>query len=337
MTETTMRAMTRRLRAALAATALGTLAFAGSASAEETLRAVAAFPKPLAFTQSFIGFIDLVNERGKGVVQIQYVGGPEVFPQNQQMDAVKRGVVDMHYGPASFHIGAMPEADAWVGSTVTAMEARKNGGFAVMQEAFREKLGVELLAHIDSGIEFHIYTTKEPERTADGGVNLDGRQLRSQPIYKSFFESLGAVPISVPVPDVYTGLERNTFDGAGWPVVTIQDLSWDKFLKYRIDPGFYQTDLAIVVNPEKWAGLSEEARKLISETAVEYEKLSYDRFQQMIAETDEKVQADGMTIVELKGEAAETFLDKAYDSAWARMKAAGTPRYEALREAYYTR
>lgn len=329
--------LTRRTALGALAALTASVALTGAAKAEDVIRAVTAFPKPLAFSQSFLGFVDLVNERGKGVVQIQYLGGPEVFPQNQQMDAVARGVVDMHYGPASFHLGVMPEADAWVGSTVTAMQARENGGFQVMQEAFRDELNVELLAHIDSGIQFHIYTTNEPKRAEDGGVDLDGQQIRSQPIYKSFFESLGAVPVSVPVPDVYTGLERNTFDGAGWPIVAIQDLSWDKFLKYRIDPGFFQTDLAIVINPAKWAQLDPKSREIIEKAAADYEKISYDNFQKMIAETDAKVRAEGMTVITLEGDAADAFLDKAYESAWGRMKAAGTPRYDALRKAYYTR
>lgn len=313
------------------------LAMPLAAHAEETLRAVTAFPRQLAFSQSFLGFVDLVNERGEGVVQIEYVGGPEVFPQNQQVEAAARGVIDMQYGPASFHLGTMPEADAWVGSTVTAMEARENGGFALMQEAFREKLNVELLAHIDSGVQFHIYLIAEPQLGEAGNPILDGKQIRSQPIYKSFFEDLGAVPVSVPVPDVYTGLERGTFDGAGWPVVAIQDLSWDKFLKYRIDPGFFSTDLAIVMNPDRWESLSDEAKTILTDAAAEYEKISYENFQAMIAETDEKVRGEGMTVITLEGEAADAYLDSAYGSAWARMEAAGTPRYQALREAYYDR
>lgn len=311
------------------------MALAVPALAEDVIRAVTAFPKQLAFSQSFLGYVDLVNERGKGVVRIDYIGGPEAIPQNQQMDATRRGVADMHYGPASFHLGTMPEADAWVGSNVSAMEARENGGFDLMEKAFAEKLGVKLLAQIDSGIQFHIYTVKEPALNDDGLPQLDGAKLRSQPIYKSFFESLGAVPVSIPVPDVYTGLERNTFDGAGWPIVAIQDLSWDKFLKYRIDPGFFSTDLGIVMNPAKWDGLSDEARTVLTDAAIEYEKTSYDNFQKVIADTDAKVKSEGMTVVGIEGEAEAKYLSAAYDSAWARMKEAGAADYDALRAAYY--
>lgn len=329
--------ITRRIRTALLVGAMAATGLAGTASAEETLKAISAFPQTLAFSQSFKGFVDLVNERGKGVIQINYAGGPEMFPPNQQVDAVRRGVIDMQYGPASYYLGTMPEADAWVGSTVSAAEARANGGFAIMQKAFADKLGVQLLGHLDTGVQFYIYTIKEPKRTAEGGVDLSGLRIRSQPIYNSFFEALGAIPVSVPVPDVYTGLERNTFDGSGWPIIGIRDLSWDKFLKYRIDPGFFQTDLAVVINPAKWEGLSAEAKKVLEDAAAEYEKTSYDNFQAQIGETDKAARDAGMTVVTIEGDAQAKYLDLAYSSAWKRMEAAGTEHYEALRKAYYDR
>src|SRR5690606_41147931 len=55
-------------------------------------------------------------------------------------------------------------------------------------------------------------------------------------------------------------------------------------LRYRIDPGFFQTDLAVVINPAKWEALSDEAKAVINEAAVEYEKTSYDNFQKMRSE-----------------------------------------------------
>lgn len=333
------RKVVRRTMLSLAAGAalVGALGAAPARSEEVVIRAVAAFPKALAFTRSFLGYVDKVNAAGKGVIRIDFAGGPEVIPQNQQADAVRRGVIDMHYGPASFYLGKMPEADAWVGSTVTAMEARKNGGFAIMQKAFEEKLGITLIGHIDTGVAFHIYLLKEPKTKADGSPDFSGLKIRSQPIYKSFFEDLGAVAVSVPVPEVYGGLERSVFDGAGWPIIGILDLSWDKFLKVRIDPGFYQTDLGITMNPAKWNSLSPQAKEVLTKAAIEYEKESYDAFQAQIRETDAKAKAGGMKVLTLTGAAEKAFLDKAYESAWKRMKDAGSPYYDDLRKAYYSR
>jgi TRAP-type C4-dicarboxylate transport system substrate-binding protein len=320
----------------VAAGALMGLLVAAPARAEEVvLKAVTAFPASLEFAQSFQRFVAKANELGKGIVKIQYMGGPEVVPPPQQAQAVRRGVIDMQYGPGTYYLGDMPEVDAWVGSTVSAMEARKNGGFAVMQEVYKQKLGAYLLAHIDSGVDFHIYLTEEPKRTADGGVDLTGLKLRSQPIYREFFDALGATSVSVPVPEVYTALERGVVDGVGWPMVGIKDLSWDKFLKYRIDPAFFQTDLVVIMNEEKWAGLSDEARAILTKAAAEYEQESYDHYQEVIKETDKIVRADGMQVIDITGKAKDEFLEMAFETAWNRLKASGSDHYEALREAYY--
>ncbi|MDO5604047.1 MAG: TRAP transporter substrate-binding protein DctP [Paracoccus sp. (in: a-proteobacteria)] len=307
------------------------------AMAETTLRAIVAFPQNLAFAESFKGFTELLNERGAGVVQIQILGGPEMFPPGQQIDAVNRGIVDMQYGPITYAIGTLPEAYAFVGGTVDPVETRSNGGLEIMREAMLDKLGVYLLGRPDSDIRFYIYTIGEPKRTGDGGVDLSGMQLRSLPIYNAFFESLGAVPISVPVPDVYTGLERNTFDGLGFPLIGVQDLSWDNFLKYRIDPGFFQGDLTIVMNPKSWENLSPEAQELLTQTAADWEQMSAEAFGTQAGETAAALEQKGITTVTLEGEAREKFLDAAYDTSWRALEASGSAYYDRLRAAFYDR
>lgn len=303
--------------------------------AEETLRAITAFPKSMSFTQSFERYVAYVNEHGKGVIQIEYAGGPEMFPQNQQVDAVRRGIVDMYYGPLAYYLGMMPEGDAWTGSTVTPMEARKNGGLALMQEAARDKLGVFINGQLDGGLQFHIYTIDEPKRTEDGGLDLDGLRIRTSPLYTSFFESVGIIPVNMAVTDVYTGLERHSFDGTGWPAIGIQDLSWDKFLNYRIDPGFFQTDLAVATNVAKYDALSDEAKELLTRLTAEYEQISYDYFQNDAKKTEEAVKASGMQILEIEGEARQKYLEAAYGKVWERMEKAGSEYYDKLKAAYY--
>ena len=63
---------------ALALTALACSTAFAPATAQDTIRAISAFPQTLAFSQSFQGFVDLVNEKGEGVVQITYAGGSDL-------------------------------------------------------------------------------------------------------------------------------------------------------------------------------------------------------------------------------------------------------------------
>ena len=324
-----------RLSAGALAAAVVLVGF-GPASAQETLRALSMLPQPVAYTQNFLQFIDKVNAAGQGVVQIEFVGGPEAISTFDQPEAVRAGVIDMIYGPASYYPGLVPETDALVGSTVTPMEKRANGGIDLLNQIHQEKMNVYYLGHPDGGIQFHIYMTEEPQVKDDGLPDMSGVKLRGAPIYREFFtDYLGATFVQVNVPEVYTALERGTVDGLGWPSIGVMDLSWDKFLKYRIDPGYFQTDLSILVNLDKWNALSEEAKQLLQDTAIEWEQESYELLQAQRAEEDAEMKKRGMQVVELAPAAAKAYLNAAYDEAWSRLKERDPTHYDQLRAKFF--
>ena len=324
-----------RLSAGALAAAVVLVGF-GPASAQETLRALSMLPQPVAYTQNFLQFIDKVNAAGQGVVQIEFVGGPEAISTFDQPEAVRAGVIDMIYGPASYYPGLVPETDALVGSNVTPMEKRANGGIDLLNQIHQEKMNVYYLGHPDGGIQFHIYMTEEPQVKDDGLPDMSGVKLRGAPIYREFFtDYLGATFVQVNVPEVYTALERGTVDGLGWPSIGVMDLSWDKFLKYRIDPGYFQTDLSILVNLDKWNALSEEAKQLLQDTAIEWEQESYELLQAQRAEEDAEMKKRGMQVVELAPAAAKAYLNAAYDEAWSRLKERDPTHYDQLRAKFF--
>ncbi|HEX6113041.1 MAG TPA: TRAP transporter substrate-binding protein DctP [Geminicoccaceae bacterium] len=308
----------------------------GPASAQETLRALSMQPAAVTYTQSFLKFIDKVNAAGQGVVQIEFVGGPEAIPTFDQPEAVREGVIDMIYGPGSYYAGIVPETDALVGSNVTPMEKRANGGIDLLNQIHQEKMNVYYLGHPDGGIQFHVYMTKEPRLKDDGLPDMSGIKLRGAPIYREFFTNyLGATFVQVNVPEVYTALERGTVDGLGWPSIGVMDLSWDNFLKYRIDPGYFQTDLSILVNLDRWNALSEEAKQLLQDTAIAWEEESYEQLQALRAEEDAEMKKRGMQVVELPPEAAEAYLAAAYEEAWNRLKERDPTHYDELRTKFF--
>ncbi|MFT5061740.1 MAG: TRAP-type C4-dicarboxylate transport system substrate-binding protein, partial [Polaromonas sp.] len=165
----------------------GSTLVASMAQAEETISAVHAFPETLIYTQSFLSFVDKVNAAGEGVIQIDVRGGPEAIGMFQQPDAVRDGVVDMVYTPGSFYGGALPEKDALVTSNLTAVEARANGGIALMDEIHQEKMGLKYLGWFDSGVCYNLWTRDEPTFDADGDLEVGGLKLRGNNVYNAFF------------------------------------------------------------------------------------------------------------------------------------------------------
>ena len=102
----------------LATTALGVSLAPALALAEDKVSAVHAFPDFLVYTKTFLAMVDDINERGKGIVQIEVRGGPEAIGMFQQPAAVRDGVVDMVHTPGSFYGANVPEIDAMVASNV---------------------------------------------------------------------------------------------------------------------------------------------------------------------------------------------------------------------------
>lgn len=332
--------MRTRLIGTLAAFAIA--GSAASAEAEDTLTAVHAFPETLIYTQSFLAFVDKVNREGEGVVRIDVRGGPEAIGMFQQPDAVRDGIVDMVYTPGSFYGGALPEKDALVASNITAVEARENGGIDLIDQIHQEKMGVKYLGWFDSGVTYNLWTRNEPTLDADGNLDVRGLKLRGNAVYNAFFtEYLGAQVIDLPTTDVYSALERGVIDATGWTQIGLIDLKWNEFLNYRIEPDFFSTDLGVIVNLERWNALSDEAKEILQRVAIEHER---DSVEAMRAKRDEDfaaLEAQGMKVVELTGEARENYLRAAREKIWERMRGlmeehpAGTANYDALIEHFY--
>ena len=143
----------RSIFAVLAGTILagGILATAASAADEEVIRAVTFTPAQVIYAQQFQKFVDKVNEKGKGVVRIDVIGGPEVIPPMRLGESQKNGVADMFDLPAGLYLNMVPEGEVFAGSNHKPWENRENGGLAMVNDIFHEKGNAHILAHVDAG------------------------------------------------------------------------------------------------------------------------------------------------------------------------------------------
>ena len=305
---------------AIASTVLATTLVSPVSHAMDNISAVHAFPGFLVYTKTFLSLVDEINKRGEGKLKITVRGGPEAIGMFEQPSAVRDGVVDMVHTPGSFYGKSVPEIDAMVAGAMSPVDVRGNGGAALMDEIHQKRFNVKHLGWIDGGVNFHIYMSQEPKFDSNGVLDLNGVKLRDNPIYHAFFESLNATTASMKSTEVYAALEKGVVDAAAWTSIGIMDLKWDKFLKYRVDPAFYQTDLGVIFNLDKWKSLSEESRKIITDTVIEWEAKSYKERQADIKAEAEKLQAGGMKFVPMNDAAGKQYVKQSVDAAWARMK-----------------
>ena len=312
--------MTRLLRLTVAA-ALAAAGLAAPALAQDRITAVHAFPANWVYSKSFLQFVQKANTAGKGVFTIQVRGGPEAIGMFEQPNAVRDGVVDMVYTPCAFYAGSVPECDAVSASTIDGPTARRNGAYDALKEAHIRRMNLYYLGWFDSGIRFNLWSTKEPRFDAQGNLDIKGVKVRGNPIYNAFFTNvLGASVLNMPSTDVYTALERGTIDMTGWTQIGIMEPNWDKFLRFRLEPPFFSTDLGIIVNVRKWNALSDKSREILNRVAIEHEVSSVKELQALRVKEFAELEKRGLKAVTMKPDAGKRFAEGAREASYQRMK-----------------
>jgi TRAP-type transport system periplasmic protein len=296
--------------AAVLSLALGLAA--GAASAQEiTLRVVSAFAENSTYVKRLEGWIAGVNAEGKGNLQLNFIGGPKAIPTFEVGKAVSSGVVDMAMSTGAFYTNVMPEADALKLTRMFVAEQRRSGAFDYINQVWNEKGNMQYLARIVENQPFHIYLTKRIDKP-----DLNGLKIRITPVYRDFFQALGAQVITTPPGEVYTALERGVVDGYGWPIGGIFDLNWQEKTRFRVDPGFYDAEVSLIVNLPKWKSLTPRQRDYLQQQALAFE--GQNTFWAKYTEDEIKRQAAaGIQAIRFEGAQRTDFLNKAYEAGWA--------------------
>ena len=134
-----------------------------------------------------------------------------------------------------------------------------------------------------------------------GQIDIKGFKVRGNPIYNAFLTNyLGAQVINVNSAELYTALERGTVEISAWTQIGLMDLNWDRYIKYRILPEFFSTDLMILVNRKKWNALAPKTREILQRVAIEHETESLQALQALWkkeeAELQEARHQDGVAV-----------------------------------------
>ena len=290
-----------RISGALAAALLAAVSLVGTGAptvhAEGVkLRAASFLPQRVIFAKHFYEWVARVNEECAGEVEISVVG-PAAIPSFEQWNALKTGVVDMHFGPPNYYAGELIEANVTILAKNSAIEQRANGAWAMLNGLHNEKLNAWYLTHIHDGIRFFLYTSR-PHRNG----RFDGMRIRSVPIFDAFLRHLGAEPVRMAPPEVGTALEREAVHGYGWPLWGVVDFGWHEFTRYRHGPGFFSANNNLLVNLDRWNGLADSQRACLNRMT-DWLNIEWPKWRAMESDRQAKLLADaGMEYVDLGDE-----------------------------------
>lgn len=288
--------------------------FAGPSAAKPVkFKAVAFLPVNNVDVKGFRMFIDMVNKKFEDYIKIDLIGGPEVTPPFQLHEAVRKGVIDMAQTSSAYYPSLIWEAQSAMFTNKDWEERYKTNYYEVFEKLHADA-GLVWLDTAVFGEKFHLYTNKPVKKIGD----FAGQKIRVFPAFIPLIKALGAVPINLPMGDIYTAMERGTVDGFVMTHVGfVTDFSWHEVTKYAIDYELYRGIANILVNQKKWNKLPANVRKQIiefkknkvnPESAAFIKKIADERWQLLIDK--------GVKPIKFSPADEKRFSNLAYDSAW---------------------
>lgn len=275
--------------------------------------AVTLAPKPVYINKPFKMFVDEVNTKFAGEVEINWRGGPEIMPPFKQAEGVRNGSVDMTYTSPSYYQGLVPTSGTMNLSYKTYAEIAATNYHERMTELHAEKDLIFLGEIPATQLNFVIYMAKE----VSGLEDLKGKRIRVFPTLLPIVKALGAEPIVMGMGDIFTAMERGTIDGyMQGPLAQAQQ--FEGLVKTVIFPGVYRAGFPVLINKDTWGKMSTDLQQRLT-TFLRWDfayRMDY-IWGQDIADNIELMKAAGFNILELPADEAARYEQMAMDAAWA--------------------
>ena len=275
--------------------------------------AVSLAPKPVYINKPFKMFVDEVNTKFAGEVEINWRGGPEVMPPFKQAEGVRNGSVDMTYTSPSYYQGLVPTSGTMNLSYKTYAEIAATNYHERMTELHAEKDLIFLGEIPATQLNFVIYMGEEVSSLED----LKGKRIRVFPTLLPIVKALGAEPIVMGMGDIFTAMERGTIDGYMQGPLA-QAKQFEGLVKTVIFPGVYRAGFPVLINKDTWGMMSTDLQQRLTtflrdDFAPRMDYIWGDDITDNIAQ----MKAAGFKILVLPADEAARYEQLAMDAAWA--------------------
>lgn len=174
-------------------------------------------------------------------------------------------------------------------------------------------------------------TSKGPVETVD---DLQGQKIRvpGSAAIGAIFEEVGAQPVTIPMPELYSALQQRTVDGQdNGLLITYDNRFFETNDHFTLTRHVYASG-TIAASESVWGTLSEEEAGWIEDAAQETQEWEIAAEREATDEYTKLMQDEGVEVTELDDAAMEEFQD-AGRAVWDEMADVyGADRIAALRE-----
>ncbi|WP_022663409.1 TRAP transporter substrate-binding protein [Paucidesulfovibrio longus] len=269
---------------------------------------------------------DEVQNRSDGAVAVETFPGGTLLNAKNMLRGVIEGQADIGCVAMSYMPGVFPL------SSVVEMPVGFHSGKTSSQVlwAMYEKYQPAELKDVKVLTLFATPPSNIMSRTPVKSIaDMQGLELRGNGTSGKFLDALGAVTVSMPMPEVPDALQKSIVQGLYTSLEVLQDMKFAEFCPYATITDGPVYIFAVVMNKAKWDALPEAAKKAMDGLSAEQAAWTGEYWDTHTAEAVEwAIQNHGLQVFEFSDEDKATAREKsaAIIDAWKQSAtAAGLP------------
>lgn len=216
-------------------------------------------------------FADLLAESSGGKIKVRLFPGGTLGGDLQTVSALQGGTLDITVLNSGILAAQAPDFAMldfpFLFNNVQEAHAVIDGPVGQKLAAQLDSKGLVSLGYWDLGFR-HLTNSKHPVTKIEDMQGLKIRVIQS-PIYLETFSALGANPVAMAFPEVYTGLEQRTIDGQENPFTVIEGNKFYEVQKYLSVTGHIFNPQSLIIGQKTWNRLNDDEKTLIRNAAKE--------------------------------------------------------------------
>jgi len=210
-------------------------------AADVTLKAQFFLPKGHPISKRLADIYHTLEAASGGMVKIQAFWAGELVPTPQALDGLRKGTLDILVGPGNYYSGKIAIADVGIMPLNFKRPADRSKIFyetevgAILDRIFRKSQQVTIAGPFNYFIGEEWLLRKGAHVAGVG--DFKGQKVRvAGGELVELVRALGAKPVFIPPPEVYTGLQRGTIDAAIFPIHDLQLLKLKEVVGQAVGP-----------------------------------------------------------------------------------------------------
>lgn len=249
----------------------GAAMLCGSALADVTAKFAVTLPEKSHQGQGVAKFVQLVEQKSNGNIRIKPFYSGALGNDVQVTSALQGGTVEFTVPQTTTLTGMVKEMEIldfpFLFASEQEVESILDGPIGKrLLDKLPEK-GLVGLAYWENGF-FNATNSKRPIAKVEDFQGLKFRAIQAK-ISQETVRALGANPVPLAVPELYTALETRTVDGQGTPTAVIAALKLGEVQKYLSITRHAYGAFVPLVSKKFWDKLSDADRKILVDAAVE--------------------------------------------------------------------